>query len=55
MDVQRGMELKKIQAVHGILLDHNKTVFFNGRVSFIKRPMSLFIKLFKIWTDLSAH
>jgi len=29
MDVQRGMELKKIQAVHGILLDHNKTVFFN--------------------------
>ena len=37
MDVQRGMELKKIQAVHGILLDNNKAVFFNGRVEFYKK------------------
>ena len=27
MDVQRGMESKKIQAVHGMLLNHNKAVY----------------------------
>ena len=27
MDMQRSMESKKIQTVHGMLLDHNKAVY----------------------------